>query len=192
MFGGGGGGGGSVYSEDDGSFRLEGLEPGAYKLRASSDELTGMSAEKIHVGLGQTSEPVVVEVHPAFAIRGTVLVDGKTPCSNASVALRGKERKNESYGSGAGRVDGTILVKGVLPGTYEVSVSCSGFVSEEAYPDLVVADASLDGLEWAVHPGQAIRGVVLDAEGKPVAGANVSARGKAVADPRARLGRRFS
>lgn len=189
MFGMFGGGGGLVFSEEDGSFRLDGLEPGAYKISATSDELTGMSAVKIHVGLGQTSEPVVVEVHPAFAVRGTVLVDGKTPCSNANVRLQGKPRKDESYGSGAGQEDGTILVKGVLPGTYEVTVSCSGFVSEDAYPDLVVADASLEGLTWAVHAGQSIRGVVHDAYGKPVEGANVSARGKAGKDPRARLGR---
>lgn len=189
MFGGGGGGGGSVYSEEDGSFRLEGLEPGAYKIRASSDELTGMSDEKIHVGLGQTSEPVVVPVHPAFAVRGTVVVDAETPCSHASIRLQGKERKDESHGSGAGHEDGTILIKGVLPGTYEVSVSCSGFVSEDEYPDLVIADASLEGQTWAVHPGQTIRGVVLDADGKPVEGASISARGKASKDPRARLGR---
>lgn len=188
MFG-GFGGGGSVFSEDDGSFRLEGLEPGAYKIQAASDELTGMSAEKVHVGLGETSEPVVVVVHPAFAVRGTVLVDGKTPCSNANVRLQGKPRKDESYGSGAGQEDGTILIRGVLPGTYEVTVGCSGFVSEDSYPDLVVADASLEGLGWAVHAGQTIRGVVHDADGKPVAGANVSARGKAAKDPRARLGR---
>jgi protocatechuate 3,4-dioxygenase beta subunit len=188
MFG-GGGGGGLVYSEDDGSFRLEGLEPGAYKIRVASDELIGMSAEKIHVGLGQTSEPVVVRVQPAFAVRGTVLVDAKTPCSHASVRLEGKERKDESYGSGAGQEDGTILIKGVLPGTYEVTVQCSGFVSEDEYPDLVIAQASLEGQTWTVHAGQTIRGVVLDAAGKPVEGASISARGKAAKDPRARLGR---
>lgn len=187
-----GGGSGAVFSEEDGTFRLEGLEPGAYKLSAVSDELTGMSEQKVHVGLGQTSEPVVVRVHPAFAVRGTVLVDAKTPCSNASVRLKGKERKDESHRSGAGHDDGTILIKGVLPGTYEVTVSCSGFVSEDAYPDVVIADASLGGLEWSVHAGRTIRGVVLDADGKPVEGANVSARGKATTDPRARLGRSWS
>jgi len=185
-------GGTGVQSEDDGSFRLEGLEPGSYKIHASSDELVGMSAEKIHVGLGQTSELVVVEVSPAFAVRGSVVVDAKTPCSNATLRLQDRKRKAEGYGSGMGRDDGTILVRGVLPGTYEVTIMCSGFVSEDAYPDVVVADASLDGLTWTVHAGRAIRGVVLDAEGRPVEGANVSARGKAVADPRARLGRGWS
>jgi protocatechuate 3,4-dioxygenase beta subunit len=180
--------GGSVYSEDDGSFRLEGLEPGAYKIHVSSDELVGMAAEKVHVGLGETSEPVVVEVSPAFAIRGAVLVDGKSPCPQASVRLEGKDRKDEAYGSGEGQDDGTILIKGVLPGTYEVTVACSGFVSEDEYPALVVADASIEGLTWSVHAGRTIRGVVLDADGRPVQGAGVSAQGKALSDPRARRG----
>lgn len=179
----------SAFSGEDGSFRLEGLGPGAYKIHASSDELTGTAAEKVHVGLGQTSDPVVVRVHPAFAVRGTVLIDAKTPCSQATVSLQGKENKDERRGSAKGHDDGSILIQGVLPGTYEVTVSCDGFVSEDTYPDLVVADASLEGQTWTVHAGQTIRGVVLDAEGRPVEGASVSARGKATTDPRARLGR---
>jgi protocatechuate 3,4-dioxygenase beta subunit len=183
----GGGGNGSVYSEDDGSFRLEGLEPGAYKLSAWSDELTGISAEKVHVGLGQTSEPVVVEVHPAFAVRGVVLVDGETPCSYGTIRLQDRQRKDEPSRGSTGQEDGTVLIKGILPGTYEVSVSCNTYVSEAEYPDLVIAEASLEGLEWAVHAGRSIRGTVVDAKGQPVANARVSARGKADKDPRARL-----
>ena len=183
----GGAGDGSVYSEDDGSFRLEGLEPGAYKVSASGDELVGASEEKTHVGLGQTSEPVVVKVHPAFAVRCTVLVDGETPCSYGTVRLEDKLRKNEPTRGSTGQEDGSVLVKGVLPGTYEVTVRCQGHVAEESYPDVVISDASLEGLSWTVHAGQTIRGVVVDAAGEPLEGARVSARGKATDDPRARL-----
>lgn len=186
-FGGFGGAEGSVYSDDDGSFRVEGLEPGAYKITASGDELTGMSDEKVHVGLGQTSEPVLVKVHPAFAVRGTVLVDGKEPCSFGGVRLQDKLRAAERPHGSSGKEDGSVLVRGVLPGTYEVTVFCAGYVAEEAYPDLVLTEASLAGLTWSVHAGQAIRGVVVDAGGKPVENARVSARGKAGKDPRARL-----
>lgn len=181
-----GGGAGSTTSGEDGSFRLEGLPPGSHKLHVLGDELTGMSAERVHVGLGETSDPVVVEVHPAFAVRGNVTVDDRTPCSYASVRLQEKSRGTERYFSQR-RADGAVLVRGVLPGTYEVTVSCEGFVPKDAYPDLVVADASLEGQSWSVHPGQSIRGKVVDAEGRPVAGARVSARGKAGDDPRARL-----
>lgn len=180
-------GGGSTTSGEDGMFRLEGLEPGSHKLHVSGDELTGMAAQKVHVGLGETSEPVVVEVHPAFAVRGTVLVDGQSPCSYATVRLQDRARKAERSLGSEGREDGTVLVRGVLPGTYEVTVACDGFVAEDEYPDVVVADASLAGLTWTVHPGRGIRGTVVDAAGKPVKGARVSARAKlSGGDPRAR------
>jgi protocatechuate 3,4-dioxygenase beta subunit len=180
-------GSGSTTTDADGTFRLEGLEPGSHKLHVSGDELTGMSDQKVHVGLGQTSEPVVVVVHPAFAVRGTVLVDGKTPCSFGRVRLQDEAHKTDGSRGSHGREDGTVLVQGVLPGTYEVSVSCDGFVAQDAYPDVVVVDASLEGLTWSVSAGRSIRGVVVDAAGKPVAGAHVSARARAGAgDPRGR------
>jgi protocatechuate 3,4-dioxygenase beta subunit len=176
----------TVHSEDDGSFRLEGLSPGAYKVSVIGDELTGLAAQKVHVGLGQTSEPVVVQVHRAFAVRGTVLVDGKTPCSFGRVTLTDESRKSEPTHGNAAREDGSVLVKGVLPGTYEVTVACNGYVSEDEYPSLVVADASHEGLSWSVSSGRIIRGTVVDAAGKPVHDAYVSARAKADKAPRAR------
>ncbi|MCA9655207.1 MAG: carboxypeptidase regulatory-like domain-containing protein [Myxococcales bacterium] len=177
---------GSVFSEDDGSFRIEGLEPGSYKVRVSDDELTGKSEEKVHVGLGESSEPVTVRVHPAFAVRGVVLVDGETPCSYASVRLKDTKRKKERGFGNRGQEDGTVLIKGLLPATYEVTVDCDGYLGEEQYPDLVITDASLDGLKWTVHAAQTIRGTVVDSEGNAVEGASVSARMKAGKDPRAR------
>lgn len=179
-------GGGSVYSEQDGSFRIEGLEPGGYKIDASDDELTGMAEHKVHVGLGETSEPIVVRVHRAFSVRGMVLVDGETPCSYGSIALEDTKRKKDRSYRSRGQEDGTVLVKGLMPGTYEVTVECSDYLGEEEYPDIVITDASIEGQSWSVHAARAIRGTVVDAQGQPVEGARVSARMKAGKDPRAR------
>jgi len=183
---------GPVQSGADGSFRLEGLDPGAYKLSVRGETFAGLSAKKIHVGLGQTSEPVVVEVHPAFAVRGTVLVDGETPCSYGWVQLQRADTKNEPRRSGGGKDDGSVLVEGVLPGTYEAVVGCDGYLAEATYPPVVVTDAPIEDLVWSVHVGRAIRGKVLDAKGAPVQGAVVSASGKAAADPRARRSNQWS
>ncbi|MCH9682578.1 MAG: carboxypeptidase-like regulatory domain-containing protein, partial [Deltaproteobacteria bacterium] len=176
---------GSAYSDNNGGFRIEGLEPGSYKVRVFDEELTGLADEQVHVGLGETSEAIVVRAHPAVTVRGTVLVDGKEPCSYGSVTLKETTRKKDWGTSNERKEDGSVLVKGLLPGTYEVSVSCEGFVAEKEYPDIVVADTSVTGLSWSVHGGQSIRGKVVDAEGKPIAGARVSARMKAGKDPRA-------
>lgn len=177
---------GTVFSEDDGTFRIEGLEPGDYKIRISDDELTGLAEEKVHVGLGETSEPVVVAAHHAFAVRGMVLIDDETPCSYGSVRLKDVDRKNEWGHRNRGQEDGTVLIKGLLPGTYEVFVECDGYLGEPEYPDVVIAETSLEGLRWSVHRAQAIRGKVVDDKGEPIEGANVSASMKAGKDPRAR------
>ncbi|MCA9706596.1 MAG: carboxypeptidase regulatory-like domain-containing protein [Myxococcales bacterium] len=176
---------GTVVSEEDGRFRIEGLEPGGYKVSAVGEGLSGLAAQKVHVGLGQTSEPVIVEVHPAFSVRGTVMI-GETPCSRGGVRLEDRTRKGEGYGSGEGHEDGTVRIQGVPPGTYEVTASCPGFLPEESYPDVVVTDASLEDLVWSVQAGAAVRGVVVDASGRPVEGATVSAQAKVTDDPRAR------
>ncbi len=177
--------GSSTLSGEDGTFRLEGLEPGAYKLNADDEELLGLAEQKVHVGLGETSESVVVKVHHAFSVRGTVLVESETPCSYGTVRLKDK-RRTKGYGSGSrGHEDGSVLVEGLLPGTYEVTVSCQGYVPDAKYEDLVITDASIEGLQWSVSEGQTIRGIVVDAKGEPVAQARVSGRAKADKDPRA-------
>ena len=178
--------GSSAYSDASGTFRLEGLNPGSYKLTVSGETLTGTSAKRIHVGLGETSETLIIEVHAAQSVRGQVLVDGETPCSFARVNLtEPKSEGNRSYYAG-GEEDGSILLSGVLPGTYEVRVSCEGYLGEEEYENIVVADASIDGLAWSVHEARAIRGRVLDDQGNPVRGARVSANMDSTKDPRAR------
>ncbi len=179
------GGSGPVLSNADGSFRIEGLEPGAYKVDVKGEEYTGMAAQKVHVGLGETSDPLVVEVHAAFSVRGQVLTDDETPCSYGTVTLQNKDRKGDPGVRSEGREGGDVLVEGVLPGTYEVTVRCRDYVPQEEYPDIVVADASLDGLQWTVRTGQVIRGTVLDSKGTPLEGARVSARAKSSKDPRA-------
>jgi len=179
------GGGSSTLSGADGSFRLEGLEPGDYKVSVEDDLLTGLAEHKAPVGLGQSSDPVIVKVHPAFSVRGTVWVGEDQPCSYGTVGLKAKERKQMFPSRSRGQEDGSVKHGGLLPGTYEVTVECDGYVSEPEYPDLVITDASLEDLSWSVRPGQAMRGIVVDAKGEPVAGARVSARAKASKDPRA-------
>ena len=173
----------AARSNAEGHFRLEGLEPGDYKLEVVGEELMGLADTKVHVGLGETSDPVVIEAHPAFSVRGTVLVDDQTPCSYGTVSLQDTARKDEQAKRSQGQPDGSVLVKGLLPGTYEVSVSCEQHVPQREYPQIVVADTSIDGLQWSVSAGQSVQGRVVDAEGQPVANARISARAKANKDP---------
>lgn len=173
------GGSGSAITGDDGRFRIAGLEPGSYDIGVRADELYGEAAEQVHLGLGQSAEQVVVTAHPAFAVRGKVVVaETGSACTQGSVTLD----LDGLTVRGSTDEHGAVLLRGVLPGTYEVEVACADYHAEPEYADLVVEDASLDGLEWSVHTGLAIRGDVVDSKGTPVPDVRVRVRAKGDAD----------
>jgi hypothetical protein len=181
-FGGGFGGGNETITDADGRFRIASLPPGIYDLKAYADELYGEGVEQVHLGLSQSIDDIVVEVHPAFAVAGKVVIaETNEPCTAGEVTL---VRDGQQL---RGRIDeqGETLVRALLPGTYQVKVSCTGHVSEPDYEPLVVVDQSHMGLEWKVHIGLAIRGMVVDGSDAPITGVTVVATPKtAPGDPR--------
>ncbi len=164
----------AAITEADGSFRLDGLEPGAYKARAEADDAVGMAEEQAILGLGETSQPIVITAHPAFMVEGRVVVEGGASCEEGHVNL--EDQPNARDSGAEVEADGVARLRGLLPGEYEVNVRCDGFVSAERYDRVVIADRSLSGVTWTVTRGQSIRGVVVDGAGKPVRDVSVSAQ----------------
>ncbi|KIG14851.1 hypothetical protein DB30_06305 [Enhygromyxa salina] len=164
----------STRTDDDGWYRLDRLEPGTYKPIAQADELYGEAAEQVNLGLGETSDPVQILVHPAFLVSGTVSIAGGEgrPCPDGSILLRADQRTH-----GRDRLDdeGVAELRGVLPGVYQVEVRCDGYITEDSYPAIELVDASLTGLSWTVREGLAIRGEVVDDAGSPVADISIAA-----------------
>ena len=176
------GGEGSALTDAAGRFRITRLLPGRYTPTATAAGRHGQARESVLVGLGQTVDDIVVEVHPAAVVTGVVSVDGGGPCPAGWVGLR-DPRGGEETG---GRIEeaGAVVIKAVFPGTYRVEVSCDGFLEKKEYPELVVAAGSDPPPQsWTVARGARIRGRVRSAAGDPVAGAEVSAR-SAGGDPR--------
>jgi protocatechuate 3,4-dioxygenase beta subunit len=166
----------SARTGDDGRFRITRLAPGRYKPTASGADFYGEPAESVLLALGQTRDDVVIEVHPAVTVRGRVVIESegrRTPCPRAYVSIRDPKR---NLGRGAqGDPDGTIVMKAVLPGTYQAQVSCEDELEKDHYDPIVVATRDVDGLEWVVAPGGVIRGRVHTTRGEPIAGAQISA-----------------
>ncbi|MFZ6186072.1 sigma-70 family RNA polymerase sigma factor [Nannocystis pusilla] len=169
--GGGWGRQGPTFTDASGNFRIDALRPGAYKARALQDEGYGAAEAQVVLGLGETSAPVEVRMHPAFLVEGTVVVAGAGTCDRGAVILsdpQGQRRANITP-------DGRVRVPGLLPGIYKVDVRCEGFVSAPSYPPLAIADRSLRELRWEVRPGQAIRGKVVATTREPVTAMTVTA-----------------
>jgi len=172
-----GGGNGASITDAGGNFRVAQLSPGAYKPNVEADDAVGMAAEQVVLGLGETSQSIVIEAHPATMLTGQVVVTpGGTSCPRGTVSLHAAA--GERDGSAEIEADGHVQLRGLLPGSYEVAVRCDGFVSAEKYAPVVVADKPLEGLRWDVAPGRAIRGAVTSAKGEPVPAISVMARAK--------------
>ena len=160
-------------TDEAGGFRLGQLEPGVYKPRAEHDAYTGLAEAAVHLGLGETSEPVIIRAHRAATVRGRIALPGGGTCERGQVTLA--EAATRRSGRGQPEPGGEVAVRGLLPGTYEVRVQCEGHVPEDTYEPVVVDEAPVAGLVWPVRAGRAIRGSVVDARGRPALSVRVQA-----------------
>ena len=164
-----------TFTDANGVFRVARLTPGRYVAVARTDRGYGRSEGSTLVGLGQSVDGVVVKLHPAARIEGTVVISTtKQPCEAPEVSLAdGPKRRWTSVRSDP---DGRVWAEGVLPGKYTVDVECDGYRAKDKYDAIVVADKDVTGLVWEVDPGAKVTGRVLAKAGTPVEGAFVSAR----------------
>ncbi len=182
-----GSGEGSTLTDERGRFRITRLSPGRYKPSARAEGRYGEAAESVLLGVGQSKDDVVVKVHPALVVAGKVVVAGdRTPCERGSVRLDDKKRARDAGDSI--REGGEIRMKAVLPGTYQVTVRCRGFVARDEYPAIEISDKDVTDRVWEVEDGGKLAGSVVDESGRPVADAAVQARG-VDGDPRGRRSR---
>lgn len=163
-------------SDADGRWRIARLRPGRYKPTAQALGKFGEPAASVLLGLGQTVDGIVIEVHDVQVVTGMVVLDDGSGCKKPSVWGQNKAGRFISGDHEDDDPDGLVRIESVPPGTYELEVWCEGHIAEPDYPDLVVADEDVTGLEWKVHGGGTVVGTVKTRAGTPVAGARVSAQ----------------
>ncbi len=162
-----------AITDDDGRFRIARLPPGRYKPVARAARGYGQARQSVLLGLGQTATDVVIELHPAVQVTGRVVAGDGTRCTEGWVGL--SDSKTERRAGGQVE-DGRVAIDAVLPGTYDVDVSCRGFRPEDEYPDVVVAGAAPPEQTWTVRSGGRIRGRVLSSTGAPAAQVGITVR----------------
>lgn len=171
----------SAITDDRGAFRIAGLDPGRYKPRATAVGRVGEVAESVLLGLGQTVEGVVVEVHPAFVVTGTLTAGGE-PCRRGHVGIRETGRDEQTWEKvRSGRVEFTS----VLPGSYQIDARCDDVPRGENIAALEVTDADVLDQVWTLETeGAGLAGRVVDKAGEPIEGAWVRVESDG-GDPRA-------
>lgn len=167
---------GEDLTDASGHFRISRLLPSRFTLVARAATGFGRSEGSVLVGLGQQVEGVVVKLHPAYRVSGSIVVAGtKRPCDDArlSISLDASAGTVDGY---ATRLDDLLVIDGVLPGVYHVRVRCAGYFYDGEPAPVTIKDADVTGLVWEVTAGGKIHGHVRTKAGAPAVASTVFAR----------------
>ncbi|NVB80032.1 MAG: sigma-70 family RNA polymerase sigma factor [Kofleriaceae bacterium] len=159
---------GWALADDGGMFRLAGLAPGRYRLRAAGDGVACAAQVEAIVHAGTTAFNTILIVDSAATVRGHVVMAGK-PVAGARVAAT----SNDEWVADA--------VYSQADGSFELTSVPFGSVALEAWPHRVASPARLnvdratiENVTVEVAQLATIRGTITR-HGEPVAGASVFA-----------------
>lgn len=153
----------------DGRFEIAGFGSGPHALSASTPE--GGDAE-VTVDIDRDDVEIELRMAASAGLTGTIRRDG-VGLAGVQVRARSEER-GRSFRQSVSDDEGRFRFDGMVPGRHIVSASDDAEVRlDERTVELVVHQGST--VDLVAPATAAIRGVVLDADGSPVAEAVVSA-----------------
>jgi len=164
------------FSSTDAAGRYEvGLdEPGLYRVivQTGSTSASGGASTEITVPELEYSEQ---DIHLGTdGVAGTVQDPDGHPVSGAVVSATAA-----AAGASAGflvaetGLDGRYTIQGIDPGVFRVTASSPGFKVATAYPVELVEGGGVLTVDFALEPGGALRGRLVDDFGNGIAGAAV-------------------
>ena len=165
-----------TLTDSDGTFSIDTLTAGRYRVSASADNAESESTQVV-VRAGEITPEVVIQLEPTVAISGVVMEED-TPV--AGVSLVASMQSGSGSGSAVSQEDGTFVITGMRAGVVELASGTHKLLE----PEQVQVDATV-GADIVVDiAAQAtIRGRVVH-KGKPVVDATVSTRGGATLSDR--------
>lgn len=159
-------GGDAVKTDPAGNFLFDDLPPGVYQPRVETEDGLGTLTTPVTLGLAEQSTRLQIVVKPAFSVEGRIVFKSGEVCDDGSLTLRDGAHGTEARDPG--EPGGMVHLRGVLPGSYDVTVTCTGAIAASRYPRVLVRDRDVVDQVWYVEPGRGIAGVLLDAAGQPV------------------------
>ncbi len=149
-------------TDENGSFTFEDLLPKTYSLTARSDK--GV-AGPVAVNMAAQSDPIILTLTEGSSLDVTVLdAESKEPVANATVNLRGTEKRNGTTDS-----EGIAKLTNLVPDVYRIAVEAEGFAPKSSW----VRATKTSERKILLEKGQAVAGIVLDSKEAPVKGAMV-------------------
>ncbi len=173
---------GATISDESGAFVIDALAPGVYELFAHKGRLVGLRPSRLAVKLAEQVADVVIELEPGHSLSGTVRGPASAPISAEVVVTStgargaGQSLSATTDGKGAFRFDG------LLPGAFVVVASAPGFLDAGRR---VTVTSDVVGIELVLGAAAHLEAIVVDADGRPVPGAEVRVwtRGKGLRKP---------
>jgi hypothetical protein len=166
-------------SDADGAYVVSNLYPGRYEVVAYDGD--GEREEPVVVAKGEvdvTTGPASLDLvaRPGARVAGQVVREDGTPLEDVSVVASRQDGADDEEAQASTDEAGRFLLRGLTGGSYALFARdrASGLVVRE--PLELREGATLDGLRLVVRPPAKLAGRVLDPEGKPVRGLDVTGR----------------
>jgi protocatechuate 3,4-dioxygenase beta subunit len=155
----------------DGSLHVDGVLPGTYDVTPSCN---GFKSHATYPPITVTDKAVAqlewdVDANTGVELRGRVLTKSGAPIEGAMVIAQG-----HGFARAMSSEDGSYHLENLKPGSYSVTVHSEHAVSPLAGWTVDVQSTAIDK-DLVLDDGGTIKGVVVDSDGKPVAGADVVA-----------------
>jgi protocatechuate 3,4-dioxygenase beta subunit len=172
----GGSGEAEAESGPDGRFELGGLGPGRYGVHASA---AGYASGEATADAG--GEPVEVVLDLGGILSGRVVDAGGEPVEGAEVSARDESQPGgwRVFSGRSDEGDGRFSLRDVSPGRYDLEVRAGARGEASRAGVRVPAGRTTDLGTVVLARGGVVRGEVVDAEGRGIAGATVSAEREA-------------
>lgn len=165
---------GSTITGIDGSFIFTNVTPGSVTITASKTGYYSVTGIGMVVAGGILFFNPQLSTSPPQVTTGNLtgkVFDGSTnkPIQGATISIAGGASTTTD-------TQGSFLIKDITPGTYQVAISASGYISQ-TYQVMMLAGVTTDMQTVYLSPAPpstTITGKVTDAQtGKPIAGAEV-------------------
>jgi protocatechuate 3,4-dioxygenase beta subunit len=153
-------------ADDQGRFRIVGLEAGTYAVTARAERLASARPALVTAEMGEPGDEVLCTVEDAFRVAGKLVADGE-PVAGMTINLSAIEpQQMRSFPLNAiTQPDGTFVIDHVVPGEYRLSISGVEFTTKPA--NVVVKTADVNDIALEIEKLGSISGR-LTRNGKPV------------------------
>jgi len=138
-----------------GAYSLQFLPPGSYTVAASA---TGFAPEEVAVDVGEAEDVTGVD----FDLTPNASISGTVAPAAAGATVYVIALPSDTVGSAmADGTTGDYTVGGLLPGTYSVVASASGYGDEQVDDVAVGPSEAVAGVDFTLTPDGSISGTVM-------------------------------